>query len=161
MQWRYQARMARKEVCVILVFMLTLFFLAAILSGRASASASNGGMICGSISWLDQYGNMRPASWVQVIADDGVHSPITSSTTEGAYCMWVPPGTYTVSVSAIGFFVPTTAGVIVFSGGATRVDFTLDPSAYPIPEIPSGMQPIYFFFVMIIVAIPLHRVKPS
>jgi len=127
-----------------------------VLSVVASASLilpSYGAMsvIRGTIYWYDQYGNLHLFSWVQVTAtsvDGGV--TVTSSTTDGTYILYVAPGTYNVTASSDPAFIPQTKMVTVSPGGvAGGVDFQLEPSGKPIPELPAPLVPVLLLVTML------------
>jgi hypothetical protein len=118
------------------------------------------GSVSGGVSWVDQYGNMRPMSGAMVTADDGVSPPIVTYTTEGSYVLWLPPGTYTLTVSSDpGFYPESAPNIVVTPGSATSIDFTLKPTGKPVPELPSWTQPIIVLAALMTTAVVVRRHK--
>jgi hypothetical protein len=116
------------------------------------------GSVHGGVYWIDQYGNMRPMAWAQVTADDGMSPPTVAYTTDGAYMMWLPSGTYNVTASSDpGFYPASVASVVVSPGSSTSVDFTLEPTGKPIPELPPWAQPLILLCAVSITAIAVRR----
>ena len=150
----YEDESTMKHKSVILVVLVALSaFAFTIMPSHASMS-----VIRGTVSWFDQYGNVHPLAWAQVTAaGEGEAPTVTSSTTDGAYVMWVAPGTYNLSVSLDPGFVPQSQMVTVPDGGAVVVDFELQPSGKPIPEYPSAVQPVMLVVATLAAAIVLGR----
>ena len=127
-----------------------------ILSVVASASLilpSYGAMsvIRGTIYWYDQYGDLHPFSWVQVTATsmDG-EVTVASSTTDGTYILYVASGTYNVTASSDPGYIPQSKTVYVSPGGvAAGVDFQLESSGKPIPELPAPLVPVLLLVTML------------
>jgi len=116
-------------------------------------------VISGTVYWYDQYGNLRPLSWVQVSAtsEDGEMTS-TSSTVDGTYVLYVAPGTYNVTVSSDPAYVPQSKMVVVTPGGiAGGVDFQLESSGKPIPEYPASLVPAMLIVTMLASAVMIRR----
>ena len=143
----------RRLVALSAVFLVLFGFVLIIPSSHASLST-----IHGTVYWYDQYGNLRPLPWVQVIAtgEDG-ESTVASSTADGAFIMWVVPGTYDVTASSDPGFVPETHAVTVPDGGVVAVDFYLEPTGKPIPEYPSALQPVMLIVAALAAVIAIRR----
>jgi hypothetical protein len=102
---------------------------------------------------------MRPMAWAQVTADDG-NSQLTVPTTDGSYLMWLPTGTYNITaLSEPGFLPDSVANVVVSPGSSTSIDFTLEPTGEPIPELPPWAQPLILLCVISITAITVRRYR--
>jgi hypothetical protein len=108
-------------------------------------------VISGTVYWYDQYGDLHPFPWVQVVAtstDGGV--TMESSTTDGTYVLYVDPGTYNVTAASDPGYIPQSKTVYVSPGGvAAGVDFQLEPSGKPIPELPAPLVPVLFLVTML------------
>ena len=99
-------------------------------------------------------------AWAQVTADDGNSPPIVAYTTDGSYLMWLPTGTYNITaLSEPGFFPDSVANVVVSPGSSTSIDFTLEPTGEPIPELPPWAQPLILLCVISITAITVRRYR--
>jgi hypothetical protein len=109
------------------------------------------------VYWIDQHGNLHPMAWAQVTADDGVSPPIVAYTTDGSYAMWLPPGAYNVTASSGPAFYPKSASVVVSPGSSTSINFILEPTGKPIPELPLWAQPIIVVVTLMITAVGLRR----
>lgn len=119
-----------------------------------------GGSVSGGVSWVDQYGNVRPMSYAQVTADDGVSPPTIAYTTEGSYVLWLPPGTYTLTASSDpGFYPESAPNIAVTPGSSTSIDFTLKPTGKPVPELPAWTQPIIVLGTLMTTALVVRRYK--
>jgi len=116
--------------------------------------------VYGGVYWIDQYGNMHPMAWAQVTADDGASQPIVAYTTDGSYEMWLPPGTYDITASSDpGFYPESAPSIVVSPGSSTSIDFTLEPTGRPIPELPPWSQPVIVLATLMITAIAVRRHK--
>ena len=144
--------------------LLTLLVLSAgvlsVLISTTHVVGAVAGSVQGGVYWIDQYGNMRPMAWAQVTADDGNSPPIVAYTTDGSYLMWLPTGTYNITaLSEPGFFPDSVANVVVSPGSSTSIDFTLEPTGEPIPELPPWAQPLILLCVISITAITVRRYR--
>ncbi len=144
--------MSRARVFLVMALMLIGLAIVVVPSHAAMSQ------IRGTIYWYDQYGNLHPMPWVQVVATS-LDGDVTTaaSTTDGTYVMWVAPGTYSLSVSSDPGFVPQTVEVTVPDGGVVPVDFNLEPTGEPIPEYPSIVQPILVFVAALSAAVMIRR----
>jgi hypothetical protein len=141
----------RRSMAAALIFLG--FFALAFMVVPSHASMS---MIRGTVYWYDQYGNLHPLAWAQVIAE-GDGGDVVVSTTDGTYMMWVAPGTYNVTASSGPGYVPESQMVTVSDGGSAAVDFQLEPSGKPIPEYPVPLQPIMLAVAALAAAIMIRR----
>jgi hypothetical protein len=118
----------------------------------------------GTVTWLDQFGTLRPLPWAQVTASPGPSTDSTPAYTAGFgfvspwsagdYVMWLPAGTHDVSVStseAPGTWAsgaPTQNAqfsVVVYDGWVGGGDARLGQSGVPVPEVPIYMVPLALF----------------
>jgi len=145
--------------------MVLLALLAGVLSVALSMTPmvqAGGGSVGGVVLWIDQYGNAHNMAWAQVTADDGVSAPVVTYTTDGTYMMWLPAGTYDITAASDpGFFPDTATGVVVSPGSSTSIDFTLEPTGQPIPEVPPWSQALVAVcaVTVTIVAARRHRTR--
>jgi len=120
------------------------------------------GSVRGVVLWIDQYGTAHNMAWAQVTADDGVSPPVVAYTTDGAYVLWLPAGTYDITAASDpGFFPETVTGVVVSPGSSTSIDFTLEPTGEPIPELPPWSQALVAVcaVTVTILAVRRHRTR--
>lgn len=138
-------------MAVALVFLGFVALAFTVVPSHASMS-----VIRGTVYWYDQYGNLRPLSWAQIIAE-GDGGEVVVSTTDGTYVMWVAPGTYNVTASSDPGYLPESHMVTVSDGGSAVVDFQLEPSGKPIPEYPVAIQPVMLAVAALAAAIMIRR----
>jgi len=123
----------RRMLAIVVILGLSLLSLQYAILG-VSAQASN---VSGKVYGFDMYGNLVTLSWAKVTArGEGVES--SAYTRSGAYALWLPSGTYNVTVSHQGYF-PKSMMLAVSPGSSTSVDFVLDPTGIPIPEFSDGI----------------------
>jgi len=123
----------RRILMIVLFLGLSLLWLQYAIC-RVSAQAST---VSGKVYGFDMYGNLVALSWAKVTArGEGVES--SAYTRSGAYELWLPSGTYNVTVSHQGYF-PKSMMLAVSSGSSTSIDFVLDPTGIPIPEFSDGI----------------------
>jgi len=140
---------------VVIALLLVAFVAVAFMVTPSHASMA---VIKGTVYWYDQYGNLRPLAWAQVIASGNDGEPTrVSSTTDGTYMMWVTPGTYDLTASLDPGYTPVTQMVVVTPGAVATVDFQLQQSGEPIPEYPSIVQPIMLGVATLAAALILRR----
>ena len=109
----------------------------------AQTFAQGGGLIYGTVygfTWDDQ---IVPLAWVQVTASDpSASSPnrlfTVSTGGNGVFEMYVPMGTYNLTVSPPGY-VAHSSMVSVSDGSSSTASFYLEESHIPIPEFPTQM----------------------
>ena len=118
----------------------------------------------GTVAWLDMFGNYRPLPWAQITASPGPATDTVpayssgigsvgpgASDPSGAYIMWLPAGTHSVSVSTSeapqvwSSSAPTQNAeytVVVSDGWVGGGDTRLGTSGTAIPEVPAFMAPL-------------------
>ena len=109
----------------------------------AQSFVQGGGLIYGSVygfTWDDQ---LVPLVWVQVTASDPnatyPNALFTASTGgNGVFEMYVPVGTYNLTVSPPGY-VAHSSMVSVSDGSSSTASFYLEESHIPVPEFPAQM----------------------
>jgi len=147
----------RRSMAAALMFLGFVALAFTVVPSHASLS-----VIRGTVYWYDQYGNLRPLAWAQVVAE-GDGGEVVVSTTDGTYMMWVAPGTYNVTASSEPGYLPESHMVTVSDGGSAAVDFQLEPSGKPIPEYPVPFQPVMLAVAALAAAIMIrrrHRARP-
>ena len=121
---------------IVIVLMLSWGELVVALSPRQNYGGPEG-QISGFVIGVNGY----PVDWALVNATDGQHAFTAFSGMSGFYLMRVPSGTYNISVYAPGFWAYAT-GVNVTEDSTVEVDFHLQPSTVPVPEIQPGLVPV-------------------
>lgn len=146
------------------MIVLVLAVLAGLLSGAVLTTPkahAMDGSVSGGVYWADQYGNLHPMSWAQVTADDGESPETTASTTDGSYVLFLTPGNYTVTAEAGPGYVPDSKeNVVVSPGSSTSIDFTLQPTGKPVPELPPWAQPLILLCAIVVAVVALRRYRP-
>lgn len=148
-----------KDRRMLLVALLVVAVLVSLVLATPTALAQDGGSVGGVVYWIDQYGNARLMPWAQVTADDGV-SQVTTYTTDGRYMLWLPAGRYDITASSPPGFAPDTKSDIVVSDGtSTSLDFQLNQTGEPIPELPPWSQPLVVVSTLAITVLAIRRYK--
>ena len=138
---------------VALGILLAIFILKA--PAISALSPQSGGLIFGSVygfTWDDQ---LIPLEWVQVTATSPNYPPFTVSTgANGTFEMFVPTGTYNLTVSPPGYTVHSSM-VSVSDGSSSTTSFYLQQSHVPIPEFPT--QAVVFIIAIALATTLLTR----
>ncbi len=111
-------------------------------------------------TWDDQ---LVPLVWVQVTASNpNVPYPNTLFTTStegnGVFEMYVPVGTYNLTVSPRGY-VAHSSMVSVADGSSSSVSFYLEESHIPIPEFPTQMVSAIMVMALAVTVLARRRAK--
>ena len=122
-------------------YALALGILLVILILRAPATSAlspqSGGLIFGWVYGFTWDDRLVPLEWVQVTATNPSYPPFTVSTgANGTFEMFVPIGTYNVTVSPPGYKAYSSM-VSVSDGSSSAASFYLEQSHVPIPEFPT------------------------
>lgn len=119
---------------------------------------AGGGEITGAVygfTWDDQF---TPIAWATVNANNGRTTFVAYSSGGGDYQMYVPQGTYNVTVVQPGY-VPYSSVVAVSPGSASTINFYLEESHVPVPEFPSGMASAIAILALAAVLVAARRTK--
>jgi len=147
----------KTKTMIVLVLAVFAGFLSAVALSTPVGHAMAGSLY-GTVYWVDQYGNMHPMSWAEITAEG--ETTMTATTTDGSYAMWLPAGTYTVTASSGPAFYPDSAeNVVISPGSSTSIDFTLQPTGEPIPELPPWAQPLILLTALSITVITVRRYR--
>jgi len=86
------------------------------------------------VRWFNVFGELYPLSWAQILAA-GPTSAVAYSI-DGDYDLWLPSGTYTISVGVPLYQVyqPQSVTITVTDGSETSLGFNLVETGIPIPE---------------------------
>ena len=157
---RKRASSLKTKTVVVLVLAVLAGLLSGVVLSTPNVHAQNPS-VYGEVYWEDQYGNLHPMSWAQITADDGQSPPTTASTTDGSYALFLAPGTYTITAESGPAFVPDSKdNVVVSSGSSTSMDFTLQPTGKPVPELPPWAQPLMLLSAIVVTVVALRRYRP-
>jgi hypothetical protein len=118
-------------------FVLTLF-LAAIVWGFLPIATQvdaqvGGGHVHGYVFSFDQYDQLVPVGWADIVATNEAQTFTAYSGENGFYEMMLPTGTFTLSVSEPGY-KDYSATIAVSNGSSTAFDVYMERSETPIPE---------------------------
>ena len=106
---------------------------------------TGGGMIMGTVLGFNMWDQLEPVAWATVTADNGQRTFVAYSSSGGFYEMFVPTGSYNVTVIQPGYLSYSNA-VAVSDGSTSHINFTLEQSHVPVPEF----QPNLALVVMIL-----------
>src|SRR5688572_10725774 len=102
----------------------TGFVSTVVLLCAAGSAFAQSGTITGTVTSTEEG---RPLQGVQIRVVGATAGTITRD--DGRYSIAsVPPGTYTVRATRIGYAPDSTAGVVVTAGAPTTVNFQLQPT---------------------------------
>ena len=104
-----------------------LLILAGIIAGAGSLQAQRYlGGISGTVA--DQTGAILPGAQVVAVEDSTHFKTEVTALADGVFSMpTLPPGTYTVTVTAKGFKTETKTNIILTAGQMAQVDFSMSP----------------------------------
>jgi len=117
-----------------------------------------GGLITGSVYGFNMYNELEPIAWAPVYARSSQFSFTAYTGGGGYYQMYVPQGTYNVSVVEPGYVTYSNV-VAVGPGSASSINFYLEQSHVPVPEFPSGMVSAMAVLAMAAVVVAVRRTK--
>jgi len=89
------------------------------------------------VRWFNAFGELYPLSWAQILAI-GPTSSVAYSI-DGDFDLWLPNGTYTISVgiSQYQVYQPQSVTITVTDGSETSLGFNLVETGIPITEFPA------------------------
>jgi len=119
---------------------------------------AGGGMIAGSVYGFDMFDELQPIAWASVYANNGVHTFTAYTSGGGYYEMFVPQGTYNVTVVEPGY-VTQGSVVAVSADSSSTINFYLEESHVPVPEFPSGMVSVTAVLALAAVLVAVRRTK--
>jgi hypothetical protein len=95
-----------------------------------------GGYVQGWVYGFDMYDELVPLEWVNVTASNGNYQFVASTGANGSYEMFLPEGTYNLTVSAPGY-KSYSRTIAVSDGSTSTVTVYLYESGVPVPEFPA------------------------
>lgn len=82
------------------------------------------------------YDELVPLLWVSVTATSADYNFVAYTGANGTYEMFLPAGTYNLSVSAPGY-KPYSGSISVSDGSSSAINVYLEQSGVPVPEFPA------------------------
>lgn len=92
-------------------------------------------MIRGTVLGFNMYDQLEPIAWASISASSAQRNFVAYTSAGGFYEMFVPVGTYNVTVIEPGYKAYSNT-VSVSDGSTTSINFILEQSHVPIPEYP-------------------------
>lgn len=120
-----------------------LFAVVAVSAGFAYAQSQpktyGGGYVQGHVYGYNMWDELIPIDWAEVSASNELYSFKTWSYSDGGYGMFLPTGSYNVTVEEPGF--KSQSMIIAVSDGSatTGLNFFLERANVPIPEFPTQL----------------------
>lgn len=148
-------------------FILTALTIGILLLGTKMVSAqprvqqvwgAGGGYITGAVYGMNWDDQLLPIAWASVYANNGRTTFVAYSSGGGIYQMYVPQGTYNLTVVQPGY-VPYSIPVAVAPGSASTINFYLEESHVPVPEFPSGTASALAVLALAAVLVATKRTK--
>ena len=109
--------------------------------------SGGGGMIRGTVLGFNMYDQLEPIAWASVFANNGRRTFVAYTSAGGLYEMFVPVGTYNVTVAQPGYKAYTNV-VSVSDGSTSSINFILEQSHVPIPEYQPNVAVIVMVFAL-------------
>jgi hypothetical protein len=133
---------------------IVLAFLILGVGPTTQALLQGGGYLHGSVYGFDMYDKLVPLEWVKVIATSADYQFAVSTGANGTYGMYLPSGTYNLTVSAPGY-KPYSSSVAVADGSSSTINVYLEQSGVPVPEFPA--QAIFMVMIVAVAAALLTK----
>ncbi len=119
---------------------------------------AGGGMIYGTVYGFTYDDGLVPIAWATVHAYNGRFTFNASTSEGGGYEMFVPQGTWNVTVAQPGYVSQATI-VAVSAGSSSAINFTLNECNCAVPEFPSGMASVLAVLALAAVLVAVKRTK--
>ncbi len=116
-----------------------------------------GGEISGRVLGFTMFDELRPIAWATITADNGQQTFVTYSGAGGFYYVYVPAGSYNVTVVEPGY--TTQSGTVAVSDGPAVINFNLEQSHVPVPEFPTGIIYIIAAVALSAAMVAIRRTK--
>ena len=117
-----------------------------------------GGLIYGSVYGFTWDNELVPLEWVQVTAANANYHFVVSTGANGTFEMYVPVGTYNLTVSPPGY-VAHSSMISVSDGSSSTASFYLDQSHVPVPEFPAQTVLITMIMALAVTLLTRRAVK--
>jgi len=144
----------RPVLCALAVGLVLVMLALGSGSTMAQAPPQAGGYIRGWVYGFDMYDELVPLAWVNVTASNGDYRFVAATGAGGSYEMFLPTGTYNLTVSAPGY-KSYSRTIAVSNGSASTIDVYLYESGVPVPEFPA--QAISLLLILGVAAALLTR----
>jgi hypothetical protein len=134
---RVKMRLA-PHIAAIGIVVVVLILSAPAATGQAMGG---GGYIFGHVYGFDMWDELVPLEWVTVTATNPSYQFEVSTGANGTFEMFVPSGTYNLTVDAPGYKTYSLS-VSVSEGSSSAATFYFEQSHVPIPEFPTQALPL-------------------
>jgi len=150
------------RLIVVACMVITVMLLASRLAAAQSQPSQylGGGYISGTVLGFDMYDQLQPIQWAAIYANNGQRTFIAYSGSGGFYEMFVPVGTYNVTVLEAGYR-QISSSISVSDGSASTINFTLEQSHVPVPEFPAGSTLVMLTALSLVMLALRRRRRPA
>ena len=116
-----------------------------------------GGEISGRVLGFTMYDELRPIVWAMIYVNNGQQTFVTYTGAGGFFYVYVPAGSYNVTVVEPGYTIQS--GTVVVSDGPAIINFNLEQSHVPVPEFPAGIVYIIATIALSAAMLAVRRTK--
>jgi hypothetical protein len=150
-----------RSIAVLSIVIVLLFLGSRVVAAQPQPDQYyGGGMITGTVLGFDMYDELQPIVWAAIYADSGQRTFIAYSGSGGFYEMFVPVGTYNVTVLEAGY-KQTSSSVSVSDGSSSTINFYLEQSHVPVPEFPSSSTLVMLAALSLAMLALRRRILPA
>lgn len=155
----YRRALKALSCLVVLIAATSITILATgVVSAHSSVIQYGGGYLHGWVYGFNYVNNLIPISWANVTATNGRFVFTAYTGVNGRYEMFLPIGTYNVTVTEPGY-VAYGASVAIADGSSSAINFYLEESHVPVPEFPSQAIPVVLMLALAAVLLSKRTTK--
>ncbi len=143
---------------ILLLVGAVAFYSVATTIPSVPAQGYGGGRVTGYVYSYTMYDELIPIVWADIEAKSGSMRLVAYSGGNGFYEMYVPTGTWTLTVTEPGY-KPQSMPVVISNGATLGINFYLERSQVPIPEYDQVIAPVILAFGLALAVLVSRRRK--